>query len=394
MNRHCLTFILAVLVGIAPLCGQNILREVLSSVEFNNTTLKTLRSATDAEKLANRAEISLPDPEIGYNHLWGSPKELGVRQDLNVSQSLDLATISGMKSRLAEVRDGKAEWHYRANRMAVLLEAEHCVLDIIYCNAALRELGRRQVLAGTVVSSLKQKLDRGDGSLLEYNNSRLNLAEMTAEVKRVESERASALVHLTALNGGIPLPVSADTFDPAFVPENFDVWYASIEAVNPILAISKSDVEISRRQLSLDKAETLPSLSLGYMSEKTVGERLQGISVSVSIPLWSNAAKVKKSKAALLAAQGGSEDSALRFRAREEALYQHVLGLREVAVTYREVLDEADNTPLLDKALQAGEISVLEYLVESEHFYESFDDALIAERDFRKALAELYAVEL
>ena len=49
---------------------------------------------------------------------------------------------------------------------------------------------------------------------------------------------------------------------------------------------------------------------------------------------------------------------------------------------------------LLKKALDAGEISMLDYILQLGLYYDSVNQALQAELDYQKAFAELSAVEL
>ncbi len=60
----------------------------------------------------------------------------------------------------------------------------------------------------------------------------------------------------------------------------------------------------------------------------------------------------------------------------------------------RQSLENNNNEPLLKKALDAGEISLLNYLLEIEYYYNAVNKALEAERDFELAVAELQAVEM
>ncbi len=76
------------------------------------------------------------------------------------------------------------------------------------------------------------------------------------------------------------------------------------------------------------------------------------------------------------------------------SLFTKVAGLQSIANSYAEAMITTHNIELLDKALQAGEISVLTYLTELSAFYELNDLVMEAERDFQLALAELLAVEL
>ncbi len=138
----------------------------------------------------------------------------------------------------------------------------------------------------------------------------------------------------------------------------------------------------------------LPSLSAGYMSEKVVGERFQGISVGISIPLWENKNRVKQAKASVRAAESRETDSRLQFYNQLQILYNRTTGLKAASEKYRQSLTEANNTELLKKALDAGEISMLEYMVEMGLYYDTISKALETERDYQKAFAELSAVEL
>lgn len=139
---------------------------------------------------------------------------------------------------------------------------------------------------------------------------------------------------------------------------------------------------------------TLPKFSAGYSLERTLGQKYQGISVGISIPLWENKNRVKQAKAGVVAAQAREQDSKQQFYDRLQNLYMRASGLQQTAIAYRESLKALNNTALLMKALDVGEISLLNYIVEIGLYYDTVNQTLAAERDFEKALADLSAVEL
>ena len=69
-------------------------------------------------------------------------------------------------------------------------------------------------------------------------------------------------------------------------------------------------------------------------------------------------------------------------------------GLHHTATLYRRAFNEANNTELLERAMDEGFISVLEYLQGIELYYDYLDRSLAAERDYRRAAAELEAWRL
>ena len=382
------------IVATIPLFAQNNITKVLSIIEQNNTTLKALRETANAQQLENRTGIYLPDPEIGFNYLWGNSSAIGNSQEIGVTQSFDIPTISGLKSKVANKKNELIEWQYKANRMDILLEAKLYCLDLIYHNALLKELSIRLDHAEKIATGLKERLESGDGNILEYNNVQLNLSTIKGETLRIETERMTVISQLIRLNGGERLTFNDPEFAAIQMPIDFSTWYATAQEKNPVLSYVKKEIELSKKQVSLSKSMGLPTFSAGYMNEHAVDQRFQGISVGISVPLWSNKNRIKQAKSAVRAAKSRKEDTEQQFFSQLEIQYNRTLGLKNVANTYRTSLANANNGVLLKKALDAGQISILEYIVAMEFYYLTINQALEAERDYQNAFAELSAVEL
>ncbi len=385
--------ILAVFASIS-LYAQNNVNSVLTTIEENNTTLKALRETAEAQKLGNRTGIYLANPEVGFNYLWGKPGDIGNRTDINVKQVFDIPTITGMKSKVANEQNNLIEWQYKSDRMNILLEAKQYCIELIYYNALKQELDIRLKHAETIAKGYKDRFDRGDANQLEYNKVQLNLAAVQGEISRVEVEQNALLSQLKRLNGGTSVTFEDNRYSEISLPLDFDQWFAQAAQKNPVLAYVEQEIELSKRQVSLSKAMGLPTFSAGYMSEKVVGQQFQGLTLGISIPLWENKNRVKQAKAAVSAAETRQTDSKQQFYSQLQILYNRTYGLKNTADKYRKSLLTLNSTDLLGKALNAGEISLLDYIVEIGLYYNTITQALEAERDYQKAFAELSAVEL
>jgi len=374
--------------------AQTSVKTALKAIEENNSTLKALKKTAEAQKLENKTGIYLTNPEVGFNYLWGNPVDMGNRNDFRVSQTFDIPTISGMKSKIADERNSLVEWQYKAERMHILLEAKQYYVELIYFNALKKELRIRLQHAETIAAGYQNRLNNGDANMLEYNKAQLGLSAINGEISRIDVERNALLAQLKRLNGGMEIVLNEDQFGQEQLPLNFDDWYLQAEQKNPILAYIKQEVEVSQKQVSLNKAMGLPTFSAGYMSEKVVGQKFQGLTLGVSVPLWENKNRVKQSNAAVVAAQSRETDSKQQFYNQLQIQYNRAFGLKNTAETYRKSLSMANSTGLLKKALDAGEISLLNYMVELGLYYNMVNQTLEAERDYQKALAELSAVEL
>ena len=391
--KQLIISVITLLVSLS-LHAQQDINAVLASIEENNTTLQASRKTMEAQKLANRTGIYLSNPEVEFGYLWGDPATIGKRTDFSVTQSFDLATLTGRKSSVANEQNVLAEWEYKMERMNILLEAKRYCIDLIYYNALLQELDLRLKHAETIAAGYEERLKRGDVSLLEYNKARLNLSSAQGEISRVEVERSSLLEQLKRLNGGEAISVESAEFEPLLLPPRFDDWYLSAEEQSPALAYIRQQVAIEKQQVALSKAMNLPTLTAGYLSEKVVGETYQGFTVGVSIPLWENKNQVKQARAAVKAAESRVEDGKQQFYSGLQLLYNRTAGLKTTAENYRQSLEMANSSELLKKALDAGEMSLLEYVLEMGLYYDTVNRALEAERDYQLAYAELSAVEL
>ncbi|KGN84681.1 TolC family protein [Porphyromonas gulae] len=385
--------ILAILAT-TPLWAQKGMSDVLRAIEENNTTLKALRESTEAEKLNNRTGIFLSNPEVEVGYLWGNPAEIGNRTDFSITQSFDIPTITGMKSRAAKMQDKLLDWRYKTDRMNILLEAKTCCIELIYNNALLLELARRLRHATTIAEGYEARLKAGDTNQLEYNKVKLNLAAVQGEISRVEVERNALLVRLKRLNGGIEIVFDESRYPEVILPQDFAAWFDGVAEKNPQLTYAREEVVASKQQVALSRATGLPTFSAGYVSEKVGGERFQGVSFGISVPLWENKNRIRQAKASTRAAEMREADTRQQLYSGLQLLYERAVGLKATAEGYRKLLTTSDNADLLKKALDTGKISLLDYIVEMGLYYDTVSRAMEAERDYQQAFAELWAVDL
>ncbi|KAA6317817.1 hypothetical protein EZS27_032090 [termite gut metagenome] len=376
------------------LFAQNNIETILISIENNNITLKALREEAEAKKFGNKVGIYLANPEIEYNYLWGSPDVIGNRTDVSIRQTFDIPTVTGMKSRIGNKQNSLVDLQYKTERTTILLQAKQLCIDLMYYDALKKEQIVRLQHAETVADGYGKKLEQGDTGITEYNKVQLNLLSARGELSHIEIEYNTALSELKRLNGGMELALEGCRYEDALFPVTFVDWYASAKLKSPVLEYVSLETEIRKDQVALNKVMGLPSFSAGYMSEKMLGEHFQGITFGISVPLWGNKNRVKQAKVAAKAAVTRQEDSWQRSYNHFRNLYERTNGLKDIADNYKKSLAVFTNTDLLKKALDAGEISVLEYVTEIGLYYGVVNKALEAERDYRKARAELEEWEL
>lgn len=384
--------IIIAIIGIvmfnSSLFSQNPIESILNEIEKNNTTLSALQKRAEAQQLGNKTNIYLQNPEVEFNYLWGNDVT-GNRKDFSVTQTFDFPTAYKHKKEISNISNEQVELEYQKQRKDLLLEARLICYDLVYTNALMSELSIRLRHAQSIANAYKSKIDVGETNILDYNKAQLNLLNVSKEMESLSIKRDALMGELTRLNGGIPIEFTENEFPTTTIPADFQQWYAQAEQSNPLLNWLKKEIEVSQKQVSLNRALSLPKLKAGYMSENLVGEEFQGVTLGLSIPLWQDKNKVKYAKANAIAIDKTATDKKVQLYNQLKVLYTKAIGLQNNVRDYQSKLQGFDNSELLKKALDKGEISLINYMLELSIYYESVNNLLELERDMNKVIAEL-----
>ncbi|MDR2292413.1 MAG: TolC family protein [Prevotellaceae bacterium] len=380
--------------GVYSALAQNEYDKTLQQIETNSATLNALRLETEAKKANNRTGIYLSDPEIEFNYLWGKPAETGTRKDISIKQSFDFPAVYINKNKISKLENSNLELEYKSERINLLLAAKQICIQLTYYKMLAKEYEYRLQNAKNIAVAYKIKLEKGETNAIENNKAQLYLNSVENEIKNIETEQNSLLSELAQLNGGKEIVFAAEKFSDKQLPLNFEQWYAQAEAKNPLLQYIKGQIAINQQQVKLNKSLAFPKFTTGYMREQVAGQRFEGISIGISIPLWENKNRVRQAKMQTKASTANFEDKQMQFYNSLQNMYVKAINLQQTLQKYRKSLSEYNNERLLNKALEAGEISLLDYLLESQYYYELFNKMLETERDYELTVAKLGAVEL
>ena len=369
--------------------SQNTVESVLAEIERNNTTLSALRKDSDAEMIANKTGIWPANPEVEFHYLWGNPSAIGNKTNVVVNQAFDFPTAYVYRSQISDFKNEQARLEYQKHRREILHEARLLCGALTFHNALVSEYMMRVGHARQIANATSKMLEAGEANQLDFNKSRIYLLNLSKKYETIEIERTALLAKLARLNGGTAIAFADSAFAvPQTIPQ-FEEWYAQAEQNNPVLQWLKQELEISHKTRQLQVAQSLPKFSTGYMSEKVVGEHFQGITFGISIPLWENKNTVAYAKAKILATEELQRDARLQFYNEIKAHHTKVMELQKSIVNYRQEIAQYNNNDLLLKALDAGEISLGEYLYELSFYYEGIDKLLEMEHTLNIAWTEL-----
>lgn len=369
---------------------------VLSQIEKNNTALQALRKRTEADQYGYKAERALDAPEVGFDYLWSSPADVGTRKDISVTQSIDVAALAGARGKLADSRTELSAIQYNIERQKILLEAKQLYIRIVYCNAVNAELSSRIARSEQIEAAYRDMQARGETDMIEVNKAHLAYLSQKNALSRNLVERESLLSELQGLNGGEPVEVNASVISTDEVlPADFGAWYAEASQQIPELAYMKKNVDVNAAEARTAKMANYPSLTAGYMAELVKGSNFRGLTLGLSIPIWSVRSKVRQANASCEAAKLEERDAVTKTYNSFKALYDRAKGLQEISAELSSSLAvSTEAMALTEHKLKAGDISLIDNIMELSLYYSLADEVLATSCDYALALAELYAWNL
>lgn len=374
--------------------GQD-LADVLKSVEENNTELIALRKQSESEKYSFQAERALESPEIGFGYLWG-PKDVGTRKDISISQSFDIAALSGTRKKISESKTRLEDLSYSLNRQRVLLETEQICIRLIWCNAMASELSSRLDRSSELEKLSREMFEKGEIDAVEMNNARIAYLAQKNALSRNEIERQSLMTDLQRLNGGEAISFDQKSFEGLPVlPKDFEAWYAEAARKSPELKFARQNVEVNAAVAQSVRMSNWPSFTAGYMAELVKDSNFHGVTFGISIPLWSVRSKSMQARSSVNAAKLEERDVNCQAYLRLKGLYDKTHSLEVISSELDESLAMAkESIALINTKFKDGEISILNEIMDWSLYYSVVDESLQADRDYHLALAELNSWDL
>ena len=395
MKTYKLYILGLMLLGTLTTRAQSSIDQVLRSIETNNKSLQANTKMTDAQKLEAQTGKFLANPSVEWEQMWGNRNNPGSEYTLTVKQSLDFPTTYSNKNKLANLKANTIGFQSAAYRQQLLLNAKQTCIEIIYLRKQKSLLDERLANAETMFALYKKRFESGDANQLELNKIQLELLNAQNQSRLNKAALTAAEEQLRNLNGGNPITLDATDYPAGEELINFEQLQAAFMDADPNLKSLTGDQEIANREVKLSRSLTLPKFDVGYKRNAASDHvASNGFMVGVSIPLFENKNTVKKAKAQAEFATASLEDNRLNLKTNLQQLYQQAEALQISRADYAKVLKQQRNIELLNKALNAGQLSVIDYFTELSTIYDSHQSYLDVEKEYHSILAQLYQYKL
>lgn len=373
--------------------AQRSIDEILRQIESASPEMQAQRELTSALKTEAKTGKYLSNPTVEMENLWGGA-EKAYNAELTVAQAFDFPTAYTSRNKIARMQSSLYDNQQAAFRQQFLLDAELLCIDIIHLTR-LDELYRQRLDRAVQMNDVyRKKMESGGANMMEYNKTNIELIDAQTQFDMNTAELQAKRRQLGTLTGN-----PDDTFA--------DLQYPSRETLSPFEQISqgyldgnpqieslKNEVDINQRTVTLNRALSLPQFEVGYRHNFGVEGRYKGFLVGLSVPLFERKNTVKAAKARVSSSNVQLESTRRNLTSEVRRLYDQTLSLQRSIDATRELISNLKALETLDKALDAGQINIIDYLTESAVILQSKERLYQLERDYQAAAAQLFRYEL
>ncbi len=336
--------------------------DIIHSIEQNSPMIEARQNMAEAEKKEAKTGIYLQNPEIEFHYLWGKPSDTeDNRLDLNVTQDFDFPSAYKRRRKMAEQSAQLADIQFLQQRQAILHEAALVCIELAYNNSLADILDEQIVHVRHTAEATQKSFEAGHTSIIENSQMQLMLIDMQSEIDDNAIERIRLQKELTRLNG------------------NKDIEYSTRIEEIPLIAdadISKSveikeasqNIALANANMAVKRSERLPHFSVGYVSERSGENSLQGFSIAMSIPICENKGTTKAAQAMIKAAELEENETQLRIK---NLLESEILRFKSKCNACEKIKKAIDEFTIEStcKALENNEISIDEYIQDIESYF-------------------------
>ena len=368
--------------------GAQGVESILQGVEQNNKELQALRKDNEAAAEEVAARNNLEDPSVEYSPFFRKGEGGVASSELVVSQGFDFPTLYAARRKSGRLHREALGLQYLSARRDILLQAKLLCLDLVKCAQDGALLDKRRADAEALLAMMGKRLESGDATVLDVNKVKMDRMNVQTEVTQNEVAHQTALQSLLALNGNMPLEFDMRQYPSSEAVVDYEALYDRAVASELTLRSARAEVQASAQNVKVNRQNWLPKLEVGYRRNTDGSDASNGFMVGASFPLFSGRNRLKSAKARLQESELQLDNVRVRTENNVRSQVNEMKQLRHAADTYDTALLYS-TLDLLRKAVEGGELSLIEYYVEADAIYRNLQTQMQLENKYQKVWAEL-----
>lgn len=364
------------------------MENVVSWTLKENPDLKASYQIWQASKNKISPALAPSKPQIGvrYEGLPLNSFDLG-EYDLKTflfSQEMMFPSRYFSMRRMSLYESEMAFSFYQDKKLEIIQKTKWAYLDLFLNIKNIGIIEENLTLLKHFLKVAEIKYTTGQTPQGDVLKAQVELAKLTNELVTIKAMQEVSKGRSNILMNRLPsapLLVQTDISIPAFSWNLTDLQEKALDS-NPLLAASKSMIDVQKSSLSLAKQGYLPDFMFEYMRMRTKeGEKDWGLEFKASLPFWfflKEKNEVKEKKATLFSAESDYQNM------KNEILFDVQMAYVNTEANYR--LMKLFEQSFLVQAEQALKVAEINYQANSTDFLTLLD----AQRTLRETKLDYY----
>lgn len=361
---------------------------IMEQVFANNPDLQSAKMTYEADALNFRAENNLADPEVELAYLFDRP---GKSIELSVTEGIDWPGVYGARKKYIKHQITALEYVYQTKCVEISSQVRLALADLVNVNRRIALQKRVLAEEENLLDLLSEKYADREISIIEMNKLRLELFDNKVALKDLNVQKNVIIESLKALNGGKELSgLDTDVVEySGAILEPVDFYISDFRQYSPEYKVAIQQQIVGAQAEKVAKLSNFPGFTVGYKYKDEGGEQAHGFIVGMSIPIFSGRHKLSAAKSRSLADSYAADNTGLQEELRVRSGYAALLSQEEMIGKYKPLVENEDYYRILSEALNGGQISLRDYIIEIRDIAEATQKLYDMEYSFQTGYVDL-----
>lgn len=383
-------FLASVLAVIPAMASAQEVDDVLAEISRNNLQLKALRINNEAALLDIRAQNNIQqDISFSYSPFFQKGVEGIASSEMVVSMGFDFPTQYFARHKSGDFQEKALAMQYSLQRRDLMVEARNLCLDLVRLKRERILLEKRLANADELIVLVEKKFNEGGAGIIELNMVKMERMNVKTLVAQNDAAVKTAELGLRTLNGNIPVSLSTAEYPQEEAIMDFESFCSELMASDKSILAAQASIDAAEQEIKVNQQNWIPKFEVGYRRNTALCDASNGFLVGASIPIFSSRNKTKAAKSRYEAALAEMENARAMVESELRSKYNEMMQAYGSMAAYDVPLME-ETIDALDKAVVAGQISIINYFTEADKVYTSLLSFYGVENQYHKLMTEVF----
>lgn len=366
--------------------AQNYYDEIVGTIIANNGDIRSQRQEIEAQKLEAADDNALADPTVEFARVWGR-HSIGNKLQLDISQEFEWPGVYSSRRKAAEAGSNAALYAAMGAELDMDTELRMLLNELVYVRQQIKAMGVLQDNYDLLSKTVEKELKAGELTVIDQKKIAIEGYKISNDLNdlRIREQQLEGMLQGYSI---VEVKLSGVTSYPMQALLDKETYLGQVKKDPSVDALTLTATQ-EEHNAQTARMKRMPGFSVGYQHQAEMGDRFNGFTVGVNLPVFQGRHARRAALDRKEAADLSKETLVAKKTAEVEALYQELQSNRTQMEQYNKVFGDNKYLELLLKAYKGGQIGMHEYISEMQYYNEVTMSYLGSEYNYQQALTAI-----